>query len=90
MNIFKSKKVLMSILIFFIIVLISIGLFICFNIVNKKDEISTEPISMNETFTNELSNKILLIKLIIKILLLQIKKLTTLITLKKIILLHIT
>ncbi len=58
MNIFKSKKVLMSILIFFIIVLISIGLFICFNIVNKKDEISTEPISMNETFTNELSNEI--------------------------------
>lgn len=58
MNIFKSKKVLMSILIFFLIVLISIGLFICFNNVNKKDEISTEPISMNETFTNELSNEI--------------------------------
>lgn len=58
MNIFKSKKVLMSILIVFLIVLISIGLFICFNIVNKKDEISTEPISMSETFTNELSNEI--------------------------------
>lgn len=58
MNIFKSKKVLMSILIVFLIVLISIGLFVCFNNVNKKDAISTEPISMNETFTNELSNEI--------------------------------
>lgn len=55
MNIFKSKNVLMSILIVFISILIAIGLFIC---VNKNNEISTEPISTNETFTNELDNEI--------------------------------
>lgn len=55
MNIFKSKNVLMSILIVFISILITIGLFIC---VNKNNEISTEPISTNETFTNELDNEI--------------------------------
>ena len=51
MNIFKSKKVLMSILIVFLIVLISIGLFICFNNVNKK------------TFTN--NNKEYLLSLLV-------------------------
>ena len=45
------------ILIVFIVILIATGLFICFNTINKKDEISTEPISMNETFNNELDNE---------------------------------
>lgn len=58
MNILKSKNVLIYILIVFIVILIAIGLFICFNTINKKDEISTEPISMNETFNNELDNEI--------------------------------
>ena len=57
MNILKSKNVLIYILIVFIVILIAIGLFICFNTINKKDEISTEPISMNETFNNELDNE---------------------------------
>lgn len=57
MNILKSKNVLIYILIVFIVILIATGLFICFNTINKKDEISTEPISMNETFNNELDNE---------------------------------
>lgn len=58
MNIFKSKGILFSILFAIIATLLATGLFICFNNISKKNEISTQPINMNETFTNELINEI--------------------------------
>lgn len=57
MNIFKSKTVLISIIIV-LLILISIGLFLCFNDMNKKDSISTEPINMNEVSFQELDEEI--------------------------------
>lgn len=57
MNIFKSKNMLISIIIL-LFILISIGLFICFNDIYKKDTISTEPVNMNEVSLQELDEEI--------------------------------
>lgn len=48
MNIFNFKNILMSILLVIIVILLATGLFICFNNINKNNEVSAEPISMNE------------------------------------------
>lgn len=57
MNIFKSKNVLISIIVI-LLVLISIGLFLCFNDINKKDSISAEPVSSNDVSLQESNEEI--------------------------------
>lgn len=62
MNIFKSKKILISIIVV-LLILICIGLYLCFIDINKEDKVSAEPLHMNNISFEESNNEIDIIDL---------------------------